>query len=52
MTIKTLFAALALTVAPALAMAECGWHTQKQAMSCADGMEYNDDQKACVPVTG
>lgn len=52
MTIKTLLAAAALTLAPALATAECGFHSQKQAMSCADGMEYSEDKQSCVPVTG
>jgi hypothetical protein len=38
MSIKTLLAALVLTAAPGLAMAECSWGMEHQTtMSCAEG---------------
>ncbi|ETW14494.1 hypothetical protein ATO8_01255 [Roseivivax marinus] len=50
MTIKTLLAAAALTAVSAMsASAQCSWG--KQAMSCADGMTYDSDSHACVPVS-
>ncbi|WP_306043452.1 hypothetical protein [Mameliella sp. MMSF_3552] len=48
MKLKMLFAATALIVAPALAMA-CPGHS-KQAMSCADGMTYDHESNSCVVV--
>lgn len=50
MTIKTLAAALALTLVPALAMAECSYGKQA-AMSCADGSSYDAASGKCVPTT-
>ncbi|SFE14786.1 hypothetical protein [Roseivivax sediminis] len=51
MTIKTIFAAAALTaLSAASASATCDWG--KQAMSCGDGMTYDSDKGACVTVTG
>ncbi|WP_190285441.1 hypothetical protein [Mameliella alba] len=46
MKLKMIFAATALIVAPALSMA-CPAHT-KQAMSCADGMTYDQESHSCV----
>lgn len=47
MKLKMIFAATALIVAPALATA-CPYHSEKQAMSCADGMTYNSETGTCV----
>ncbi len=49
MKLKTLLAALALTITPALAMAECGWKHQQVTMSCAEGTQWNADTQTCVP---
>lgn len=46
MKLKMLFAAAALVVSPALAMA-CPAHTE-QAMSCADGMTYDHESNSCI----
>jgi hypothetical protein len=51
MSIKTLLAALVLTVAPGLAIAECSFgRGHEVTMSCADGMTWDADAQACVPV--
>lgn len=51
MKIKSLVVALALTTAPALAVAEgCAHGKQKQAMSCADGTAYDVGTHSCLPV--
>lgn len=49
--IKTLLAAAALAIVPALGFAACsGSH---QAMSCADGMVWDPERGSCVSqVTG
>ncbi len=53
MTIKTLAAAVALTVIPAMGFAyECNFSKQKQAaMSCAEGTTYDSTSQSCVPTT-
>ncbi len=53
MTIKTLAAAVALTVIPAMGFAyECNFGKAKQtAMSCAEGTVYDTEANACVPTT-
>jgi hypothetical protein len=49
MTLKTVFAALALSLAPLVATAECyGNHTQAT-MSCSEGMQWDSEQRVCVP---
>ncbi|MGP1356347.1 hypothetical protein [Roseicyclus sp.] len=51
MSIKTLLAALVLTAAPGLAMAECSWGANHQTtMSCAEGSTWDATTQACVPV--
>ena len=52
MKTATLFAALALIVAPTLSLAECMGDHAKIKMSCADGMVFDGKTSACVPVTG
>lgn len=53
MSIRTLLAALALTLAPGLAMAECSWGMERQTtMSCAEGATWDAESGACVPVVG
>lgn len=52
MTIKTLAAAVALTLLPALAMAQaCNHSKQQAAMSCAEGSTYDQNTGQCVPTT-
>jgi len=52
MKLKTLLAALALTVTPAIAMAECSWGKQEQmTMSCTEGTQWDADAQTCVPTT-
>ena len=50
MSIKTLLAALVLTAAPGLAMAECSWGAQAVTMSCAEGLSWDADSQTCIPV--
>jgi hypothetical protein len=51
MTIKTLAAAVALTVLPTLALAyECGFDKQAS-ISCADGTKYDAATNQCVAIT-
>lgn len=54
MTIKTLAAAVALTVIPAMGFAyECNWGKEQQAaISCAEGSVYDAASQKCVPTTG
>jgi hypothetical protein len=54
MTIKTLAAAVALTLIPAMGFAyECNDGKQQQAsMSCAEGSVYDAQTGTCVPTTG
>jgi len=51
MSIKTLLAALVLTAAPGLAMAECSWGSAQQTtMSCSEGTMWDAASQSCVPV--
>jgi hypothetical protein len=47
MTIKTLAAAVALTLVPALAIAE-GCNYEKRVMSCAEGTVFDAASGTCV----
>ena len=52
MTIKTLAAAVALTLAPALAFAAgCNYGKQDVTMSCAEGTVYDSTTNSCVATT-
>lgn len=53
MTPKVLFAALALTLSPAIAAAAgCSGYSQDDvAQSCAEGSSWDSDAQACVPQT-
>ncbi len=48
MPLKTLFFAVILAVAPGLALAEGCSHDNRQAMSCADGYDYDHTTGVCV----
>jgi hypothetical protein len=48
MTFKTLAAAVALTLLPALSYA-AGCSFDRQAMSCAEGSVYDAESGTCVP---
>lgn len=52
MKIKTLAIALTLTVAPTLSLAMgCSYGKEKQAMSCAEGTQYDATTHSCLPVS-
>ena len=46
MKLKTVFAALALTLAPMMVSAACS--SSHQAMSCADGMIWDSETRSCT----
>jgi len=46
MKLKTVFAALALSVAPMMVSAACS--SFHQAMSCADGMIWDNETRSCT----
>ncbi|SFR53856.1 hypothetical protein [Litoreibacter janthinus] len=48
MKTKTLLAALALTLTPAIASAECAFGQHKQAASCQAGSTWDAEKGACV----
>ncbi|MEP3345457.1 MAG: hypothetical protein ABJN34_11455 [Litoreibacter sp.] len=48
MKTKTFLAALALTLTPALAAAECSYGQHKQAASCQAGSTWDTATGACV----
>jgi hypothetical protein len=50
MKLKTLLAALALTIAPALASAQCMGKQEQITMSCAEGTQWDAGAQTCVPV--
>lgn len=54
MKMKTILAALALAIAPTLAIAEgCSSRHSEQAMSCGEGTVWDADTQSCVEqVTG
>ncbi|MHC0053142.1 hypothetical protein [Actibacterium sp. D379-3] len=47
MTRKTIFAVLAFSLTPALAMADCKWE-KINASSCAEGQMFDTKTGACV----
>ncbi len=50
MTFKTVLAALALSLVPAIGSAACyGGH--EEATTCSDGMTYDTAQGACVVIS-
>ncbi len=52
-TTKTIFASLILAALPSIGFAGCsGYGHQEASMSCADGMVYDAETKACVTVSG
>jgi len=50
MKIKALLAAGILAFVPAFASANCSAGHERQAMSCAEGSTWDDEQATCVPV--
>ena len=51
MKIKAGLIAVALTVLPTLAMAECAWgHKQQATMTCAEGSVYDAEAGKCVVI--
>jgi hypothetical protein len=51
MKLKTLLAALALTMTPALATAACFDNHEQVTMSCTEGTQWDAASQTCVPVT-
>ncbi len=51
MKLKTLLAALALTVSPVIATAACFDSHADATMSCAEGSQWDAEAKTCVPKT-
>lgn len=49
---RTLLAAAVLALTPAFAFAECSWHKDETAMTCAEGMVYDAEANACVKIVG
>jgi hypothetical protein len=49
MKLKTLLAALALTITPALAFAQCMGKHEQVTMSCAEGTQWDATTQTCVP---
>ncbi|EYD77065.1 hypothetical protein Rumeso_01324 [Rubellimicrobium mesophilum DSM 19309] len=41
---------LVLVASPLAAWAECQGHHDQQAMSCAEGMQWNPETSSCVPI--
>lgn len=48
MTLKTLVAAMALTLIPVVSFAMCS-DRQHQAQSCATGTVWDSDKATCIP---
>lgn len=51
---KTILTALALSAAPAIAMAECSWGSypkQTTASTCAEGQVFDVSTQSCVDST-
>ena len=47
---KRLFLAILLLSPPLAAWADCQGHREQQAMSCAEGMMWDAETNACVPI--
>ena len=51
MRLKTFTTVLILSLAPMSAFAQCvGSHAEQQAMSCAEGSQWDQVSGTCVPV--
>ena len=51
MKLKIALTATALLLTPSLGLAEgCSYGKQKQAMSCAEGSNYDSTTHSCLPV--
>jgi hypothetical protein len=50
MTLKTFVAAMILSVSPLAAFAQCSGQMDQQAMSCAEGTQYDVETGTCVPI--
>jgi hypothetical protein len=47
---KRVVLALVLMSSPLTAWAQCSGHSEQQAMSCAEGSQWNAELNACVPI--
>lgn len=47
---KRLVLAIALFSTPLAAYAQCGGHSERQAMTCAQGYTWDTDAGQCVPI--
>lgn len=50
MALKTFVAAVLLSLSPLAAFAQCSGQLDQQAMSCAEGSQYDVETGTCVPV--
>jgi uncharacterized protein YdeI (BOF family) len=50
MKLKMILTAAALVVSPALAFAECSFDSH-QAMTCAEGSQYDAETNSCVVIS-
>ncbi|MBL3570441.1 MULTISPECIES: hypothetical protein [Rhodovulum] len=48
MTTRTILAAAALALVPALASAECGWEKRINANTCGEGQTFDTATGTCV----
>lgn len=51
MSLKTLLTTLTLSLLPIGAYAQCGHSASTQAMSCAEGTQWDEASATCIPVT-
>lgn len=47
---KRLVLALALISSPLAAWAQCSGHSERQAMTCAEGSQWSSETNSCVPI--
>lgn len=49
---RTIALSALLAITPILAQAQCQFHEEETAMSCAEGTVYDEEQKTCVKPVG
>lgn len=48
MKVKMFVAAIALTLAPGMAMAMCGWERSQTASQCEQGTTWDSETQTCI----
>jgi len=51
-TMRMFIVSAVLALTPVVAQAECAWHTEQAAITCAEGMVYDQEAQACVKIVG